>query len=215
MISRKKELYDDIRRILKDLGVDEHWYPIKAADIAALMPDIELEYIPYSSPHIGAIMLRDKVTGISVNSNRPAYDQNFDIAHELVHYWLHPETTSFSFDAPVTSRDRRKEWQANEGAAQILVPYEDFIPRFIRKAAEVEENYESVETIYYDLARHYGVNPVVIDYRIRNLDDEISQYHGGTKIRDIVLAGNFYTFNRHKKVSVHKALLDKLKERNG
>lgn len=215
MVSRKKELYDGLSVILESLGIDSDWYPLRAADIAGLIPDICLEYLPYKSPHIGAVMLKGPVTGIAVNSGRHVSDQNFDIAHELIHYWLHPDTASFSFDAPASSRDRQKEWQANEGAAQLLVPYRDFIPRFILKAAEVEENYEPVENIYNGLANYYGVNPVVIDYRIRNLDNEILQYHSGTDIDKIVLADNTYIFNRHKKVNVYKGLLDKLKERNG
>lgn len=160
-------------------------------------------------------MLRGDITGIAVNANSPACDQNFDIAHELIHYWLHNDLSPMSLDVPSKSQSKVKEWQANEGAAQLLIPHWDFIPRFLDKAAEIEQAYESVESIYFDLAKYYNVNPIVIDYRIRNLDAEIRQYHQGVALDDIRLSGNIYVFNRHKKVHFYKGLLDELKLRNG
>ena len=149
--------------------------------------DIEVQYYPFDSEAIGAVLVKgEQKSGILVNSNKPAAEQHFDLAHELIHFWFHPTRTSFSFQNP-QSRDRDKEWQANEGAAQLLLPYTDFIPRFIQTARYVEENHEPPEEIYSSLARFYRVLPVVVDYRARNLESEILQYLSGVPIENVIL----------------------------
>ena len=215
MINPKQELYDNIEVILKNMGITKECYPIDSARIVKSIPNLYLEYLPYKSSSLGAIMLRGDITGIAVNANNSSCDQNFDIAHELIHYWLHHNVSSINLDMPSKSQNRIKEWQANEGAAQLLMPHWDFTPRFLDKAKEIERTYESVENIYYDLAKYYNVSPIVIDYRIRNLDSEILQYHSGVSIEDIKLSGNIYVFNKQKKAHIYKGLLDSLKARNG
>lgn len=158
----KEELYRTISYILDLFGTTQEWYPLHAIDFVKLMPHrIFLEYLPFNNLSIGAIMVRGPITGIAVNKNKDPCDQNFDIAHELMHFWLHRDSSALSIDYPAKSQDRIKEWQANEGAAQLLVPHWDFIPRFLSKVSLVEENFEPVENLYTDLANYYGVNPIV------------------------------------------------------
>ena len=146
---------------------------------------------------------------ILVNSNKSPLDQRFDLAHELIHFWFHPSQTSFSFQKPHL-RDKEKEWQANEGAAELLLPYKDFIPRFVKTAKYVEENYEPLEEVYNELARFYKVMPIVVDYRIRNLESEILQYINGTPIERIVLNHLSVKFDKNKTPVVYRSLIRKV-----
>lgn len=107
-------------------------------------------------------------------------------------------------------RDKEKEWQANEGAAELLLPYKDFIPRFVQTAKYVEENYEPLEEVYNELARFYKVMPIVVDYRIRNLESEILQYINGTPIERIVLNHLSVKFNKNKTPVVYRSLIRKV-----
>lgn len=61
------------------------------------------------------------------------------MAHELIHYWFHPEQGAFYPFSPA-SRDKEKEWQANEGAAELLLPYRDFVPRYVQTVLETERD---------------------------------------------------------------------------
>ena len=77
------------------------------------------------------------------------------------------------------------EWQANEGAAQFLVPYQDFIPRY-------NQEYEKVLSYCVNdiLADHYNVTPQVIIHRVSNLKQEFRQYENGVPIERINLVSN-------------------------
>ena len=172
--------------------------------------DIEVQYCPFESDAIGAVLVKgEQKSGILVNYNKPAAEQRFDLAHELIHFWFHPTRISFSFQNP-QSRDRDKEWQANEGAAQLLLPYTDFIPRFVQTARYVEENHEPLEEIYDSLARFYKVLPIVVDYRARNLESEILQYLDGTPIDRVVLNHFSVWFDKTKPPKLFKTLIQKI-----
>ena len=173
--------------------------------------DIEVQYCHFESDAIGAVLVKgEQKSGILVNSNKPAAEQRFDLAHELIHFWFHPTRTSFSFQNP-QSRDRDKEWQANEGAAQLLLPYTDFIPRFIQTARYVEENHEPPEEIYSSLAKFYQVLPVVVDYRARNLESEILQYLSGVPIENVILNHFSVRFDKNKPPRLFKSLIQKIR----
>lgn len=172
--------------------------------------DIEVQYCPFESDAIGAVLVKgEQKSGILVNYNKPAAEQRFDLAHELIHFWFHPTRTSFSFQNP-QSRDRDKEWKTNEGAAQLLLPYTDFIPRFVKTARYVEENYEPPEEIYNSLARFYNVLPIVVDYRARNLESEILQYLDGAPIDRVVLNHFSVRFDKTKPPKLFKTLIQKI-----
>lgn len=208
MKHNKGTLYEKIHKKLFTLGADDDWYPLNLNQIISASK-IEVEYYSFDCDHIGAVLIKDETSGMLVNNNRPIEDRRFDMAHELIHYWFHPMFSSFSFDTIIT-QDRHLEWEANEGAAELLVPYRDFIPRFLNSAKFAEENYESIESIYENLAKYYQVNPIVIDYRIRNLDNEILQVFAGKNINKIVIGKSNCFFERFGKISMHQDLLKKL-----
>ena len=208
MLYDKRVLYTKLEDKLSDSDL-RYEFPL---DIKALVRKeaIEVQYYSFDSEAIGAVLVKgEQKSGILVNSNKPAAEQRFDLAHELIHFWFHPAKASFSFQNP-QSRDREKEWQANEGAAQLLLPYDDFIPRFIQTARYVEENHEPPEEIYSSLARFYQVLPVVVDYRARNLESEILQYLSGVPIKKVILNHFSVRFDKNKPPKLFKSLIQKI-----
>lgn len=174
----------------------------------AIREGIELKFCSFDSDSIGAVLYKDTFSAILVNSNKSPFEQRFDIAHELIHFWFHPSKTSFSFQKPHL-RDKEKEWQANEGAAQLLLPYLDFIPRFVKVARFVEENHEPLEEVYSELSKFYKVAPIVVDYRIRNLESEILQYINGVCIENVLLNHLSVRFDKTKHPVIYKSLIQK------
>jgi len=207
----KALLYQRLQKKLDLYGITKDWYPLKAIDIVEQIPNFILKFHKFESVHIGAVLIRGKQDGIMVNAKKSELDQNFDIAHELMHYWLHPAASSYlSLDTP--NQNSKFEWEANEGAAQLLVPYQDFIPRFLNIAAVIEENHMSINDLYQHLSKHYKVQEVVIDYRIQNLDAEIMQYHFGASLQNIALSKTVKPLDRQNKTySITKEFLNSLK----
>ena len=207
MLYDKRALYTRLEEKRKESGIF-YDFPL---DIKSLVKreNIELSFTSFESDSIGAMLYKDSFSAILVNSNKSPLDQRFDLAHELIHFWFHPSQTSFSFQKPHL-RDKEKEWQANEGAAELLLPYKDFIPRFVKTAKYVEENYEPLEEVYNELARFYKVMPIVVDYRIRNLESEILQYINGTPIERIVLNHLSVKFDKNKTPVIYRSLIRKV-----
>lgn len=207
MLYDKRALYARLDEKRKESGI-LYDFPL---DIKSLVKreNIEISFTPFKSDSIGAMLYKDSFSAILVNSNKSPLDQRFDLAHELIHFWFHPSQTSFSFQKPHL-RDKEKEWQANEGAAELLLPYKDFIPRFVKTAKYVEENYEPLEEVYNELARFYKVMPIVVDYRIRNLESEILQYINGTPIERIVLNHLSVKFDKNKPPVIYRSLIRKV-----
>ena len=134
MLYDKRALYARLEEKRKESGIF-YDFPL---DIKSLVrrENIELSFTLFESDSIGAMLYKDSFSAILINSNKSPLDQRFDLAHELIHFWFHPSQTSFSFQKPHL-RDKEKEWQANEGAAELLLPYKDFIPRFVQTAKYV------------------------------------------------------------------------------
>lgn len=180
----KRALYDNIRDKRALFGMDAS----TPADVSAIIAreGIEVRLCTFESFSIGAILYKDAVSGILINAAKPEPDQRFDMAHELIHYWFHPEQGAFCPFSPA-SRDKEKEWQANEGAAELLLPYRDFVPRYVQTVLETERDGLQPESVYVRLAEFYRVNKAVVNYRIRNLESEILQFRSGAELEDLII----------------------------
>ena len=84
---------------------------------------IPVYFHPFDGRCLGAMIMGEDC--ILVNSSYPRTAQRFSLAHEMIHLFLHIR--------PHAPRSRWDEWQANEGAAQLLVPYQSFLPEVARR----------------------------------------------------------------------------------
>lgn len=83
---------------------------------------------------------------------------NFTIAHELGHYYLHKPANQKDFR--FTRRgSNRQEWEANWFAAEFLMPADDFI-----------EQAEKCGYDIYELARYFQVSPSAANVRLSALN---------------------------------------------
>lgn len=157
-------LYNRINDKLTELGITDNDYPIHSSKILSMFyPEIELQYWEFSSSAIcGILYLGDVLSTVILNKKRDIKGQNFDLMHELVHYWFHPKHDGMCIYDDKILRRTGREWQANEGAAQALMP-EDL---FIRKFYEVDGDLNKLSDMFF-------VGRWAVNFRINNLKKKI------------------------------------------
>lgn len=113
--------------------------------------------------------------------NKDSNNLNFVLAHELVHFFLSPNNVAFDkYDYLKYKENEYEEWRANEGAAELLLPYKEFIPDYCYFFM-----YKNEKDCVYELSKIYCVSKQVIKYRIKNLKKEIGSYLKGIDIEQI------------------------------
>lgn len=142
---------------------------------------IEIEVYAFDSDRLAGVLMRGKHKSLIVlSANRPPEGRRFAASHELVHYFLHDgEQFLCAGDDAVSAI----EWQANEGAAELLMPYKEFIPF-----------YENIRSLFFTdrnralrrAAEHFGVSAGMISTRLQSLSPEIAQYERGVPLDRIV-----------------------------
>ena len=168
----KAELYEKVDNLMEELDLTPDSYPLDSVSLARkFFVNAEITYESFDA--LCAILYRGrKSTSLRLNSKRSNIMQNFDCMHEIIHYFLHTDTQCFQCVNPDSSLNINDflEWQANEGAAEALVPYRLFIPMYVKLCEEDEE------TATAKLSKFFNVTKRVILNRIDNLDYEIYQY---------------------------------------
>ena len=189
MATEKEMLYRFVDDLKEQLCIPTFIHPINTVEMCKRIDQIDVVSVPFSTPGMcGLATLGNKTDTILLNSKRSKLEQNFDCTHELIHVTRHRNCSScFScFSETYPHQNSYLEWQANEGAAQFLVPYQDFIPRFLRAFTYRETSGEDLDIIG-TLAFHYGVTTQVIRNRIECLSYEMDQYQEGKDLMSLQL----------------------------
>jgi Zn-dependent peptidase ImmA (M78 family) len=123
---------------------------------------------------------------IILSEKRNEKEQNFDCAHELIHLVKHPASKASAFrcyDKVRPKQNQFHEWEANEGAAEFLIPYKEFLPALVDKIAYIEDDvvYVIPEDVW-ELAERFQVTDAMITNRIQNLYYELRQYLSGVSL---------------------------------
>lgn len=172
----KAALYGEIDRIRAENGVLGPLDPYALAR----RHGIKISVYEFDSRRLSGVLMRGKRRAeIVVNSSRCAEARRFAVAHELVHYFLHDGTEFMCLeDSGVTAL----EWQANEGAAELLLPYRDFLSFYknIRSLYIADED-RAVRA----LAKEFSVTPGMVKTRLLSLSPEIAQLEAGMPIENI------------------------------
>lgn len=107
--------------------------------------------------------------------------------HELIHYFLHDISyCQLMCSEKNIKQDSYIEWQANEGAAQFLIPYQIFIPKYLELENKHAYSFWETESIE-ELAEYFNVSYGVIKNRINSLETEIVQYKEGISINALTV----------------------------
>lgn len=142
---------------------------------------IDIEVYQFDSSRLAGMLLRGEHKSLIIlSANRPPEGRRFAASHELVHYFLHKGDRFIC-----TGDDELSaiEWQANEGAAELLMPYKEFIPFYQNKCSLFLCNRERALRL---AAEEFGVSAGMIATRIASLSSEIAQYKSGIPLDKIV-----------------------------
>lgn len=178
----KKDLYDQITKKIIELGFDPHSknYRIDSAEVAEkACKNLEIKCLDFKERKICGILYKgENSTSIALNNKRSDKGRNFDCMHEVVHYWLHENNYFYCNE----NSNEYFEWQANEGAAQFLMPYQIFIPKFVDVFNEFYRTYKKLDKnsiakkTYEHLSWVFNVGKTAAENRTKSLQGEILQY---------------------------------------
>ncbi len=168
--------------------------PVNTEEIVEFRLRLNIEPVKnlLSTIDIDAYLKRD-LSGIVVDydcymNDKFANRMRFSFAHELGHYFLHKELyTDFGIDSPLDWKEfilnvpeneyRNFEWQANEFAGRLIVPYPELAAE-MKKAKKILENNKLIPFLKKDpdavlsrisptLCKPFGVSTEVIETRVK------------------------------------------------
>ena len=200
----KEDLYARVDLMRKNLGISPYNTAINTLELCERkISDVEIVYHSFeTSGFCGAALAGDKENTIVLNSARTQNERIFDCGHELIHLVRHRHLNNGIFNCSNKKQKSFLEWEANEGSAQFLVPYQDFIPRFISLLNDKATDIQGV------LAEHYHVTPQVINIRMDSLAYEIDQYRKGTQLDCLELLSRKQRRQRGITPTCYQALCD-------
>lgn len=191
MLTTKADLYRDIDafreahdiaetdliaepvNLVKSLGYQIYYQRFKTSGLRGLaaMP-------PGTEP--GVIILDEKGS---------AAEQGFVVLHEMTHCIRHIKRHASvikCYNDPHKSQNSYYEWEANEAAAELLMPYRIFIPDVVR----AYQTYSSSDwRLRYSLRSKYRATDCAIRFRMNDLKYEIAHYCStGQLSSDIILS---------------------------
>lgn len=148
--------------ILNDLDIKSTPVPIE--EIAS-KKQIKISRAP-SKGFSGILIRKDGHALIGISSSEPNVRQRFTIAHELGHFFLHPQKDTF-----VDYRNHKKEVmrtikerQADMFAAALLMPRKNVIRDFKNTSKGLSD-----DEIRKILAERYEVSEDAMRFRLKNL----------------------------------------------
>ncbi len=154
---------------------------------------IQLEFHEFKDPRLGGFIVKNdppEKSFVCLNTIVSPQTLEFSAGHELFHWFFHPtgeiKCKQFGF-----ASNSLEEYQANEGAAELFLPYKSFIPDVCSRIKHISEyDYHSLPQMKIDLAEHYGVSEAVVSYRMEDLKYEIHQYLDGVDINQLEILSN-------------------------
>lgn len=190
MGSTKSELYRFVNQLYEYFDIDYNSFPVNTVGLCTSGQRAEVQYHSFkTSGFCAAILLGSKIDTIILNSNRDSVERNFDCGHEIIHMTKHRNLGIDTFSCMELKSKRQSsagflEWEANEGAAQFLVPHYSLLPE-IKKVCPRLKKWQDFHEFKLEMSEKYGVTDAVINFRFESLKYEIQQYLDGVSIENI------------------------------
>jgi Zn-dependent peptidase ImmA (M78 family) len=168
----KKKIDERVNEILHQLKIDELPIPIEK-----IANKLNLAVVPADlGPDVsGALIIDEGKATIGINVGESKVRRRFTIAHELGHYCLHKSNSNLFVEMKVFFRDldsssgeEKKEREANEFAATILMP-SSLIKRELTIALK-DNTIKNDESLIRHLAKKFNVSEIAMTYRLINLN---------------------------------------------
>ena len=192
----KEKLYSCVHRLKAMQFFDPDCYGIDAVSYVSFI-GVSIMELPFKTKGLRGMAVpgeKGQPDIILLNKWRTEHEQNVDCTHEIMHLSFHSnmrKKTFNCFEKITANQDPFIEWQANEGAAEYLVPYRVFVPMVCEQYSELSGyNIFMFQSYCREMGDVFRVPPTVIDYRLRNLRYEIYQHMNGRSIDEIELASN-------------------------
>lgn len=192
----KATLYKRIEEHRNRWEIGSSNYPINTIELCQSFKHVVVKEAPFLTPGLrGLAAKRNTFDGMDIivlNKNRNTQEKNFDCGHELIHLVEHrnAKTQSFHcFEKAMPSQNKFMEWQANEGSAELILPYKIFVKQFCedikdakRMGISVRRNVDFIARAY---AKRYNVTESFVRNRIKSLTYEMCQHYSGTDIDNL------------------------------
>lgn len=205
----KKRLYNEIHDYKGGLGLNVTDIGFDMIELC-INDGVLLQKIPFKTKALrGMASIGDtpEKDVILLNEGRNKREQNFDCGHEYVHLCIHRDLNQKTFnciDAVYTCQNIFIEWQANEGAAEMIVPMEVLLP-FIRNNYSGSGYYADIIALKEQAASIFNVTDKVIACRLESLKYEIQQYLNDVPLKDVEILS--LSQQKNKKINI-KSLND-------
>lgn len=176
-MSTKKELYEDIdhfRGLHNISGNDILTDPV--AFVRSL--GYFVTYTPFKTEGLRGVA--SPIAGyngaVILNARRGKTENGFVAIHEMTHCIRHIgryHTALTCYDDPHKCQNSFFEWEANESAAELLMPYRIFIPDYVSAFQRCQG---CEDLVLHTLAKRYAATMTQISFRVHSLKFEIAMY---------------------------------------
>lgn len=187
----KDNLYEYVNCVKKRIEVNQNNIESDLYNKCEKEFRLKMDIVPFTNKLLRGMSI-PKENIIILNSSRTSAERNFDFAHELIHVIKHKYENHQTFqcvDCFQPTQNLFLEWQANEGAAEMLVPYKAFIPLFCANVVKCT-GFHDYKKLKEELAEHFQVPVTVIELRIDNLKYEIQQFEQGCDVNHLCILSN-------------------------
>jgi Zn-dependent peptidase ImmA (M78 family) len=195
----KKDLYVSVDNLKRKMRIKSFEYPLNIFDICQnRLINIEIGLANFRTHDLRGMAIISEDTRrenhvILVNANRSQVEINYHGSHELMHIIMQKNVAGQTFkcyDNVKPLQNSYIEWQANEGAAEFLVPYKMLLPL-------VKDNFDDICSCIgsYGFCEKYaplfGVSTIVMQNRLNSLSYEINQYMKGVPLHNVRILSRY------------------------
>ena len=195
IVNAKENLYNFVEKLRWNYGINS--YPINIANIYKSNEPTELIFYNFKTPGFcGAALPGEKSNTIILNSNRTVDELNFDCGHEVIHLTKHKNQNNDIFTCFERSQNKFLEWEANEGSAELLLPYRLFLP-ILKENWSTFYSFTDIYRFKRKIAKEFHIPISVVENRIENLKYETHQFLNGKNLNDLEILSNNQQKNRN------------------
>lgn len=212
----KDQLYCEMGNLKKSLGLLPDTCKINWVEFTKEQRrhPVGIKAVPFENQSLrgmASVGRNSQIDVILLNTYRNENEQNIDCIHELIHLKEHREERGGSFtcfDDVTKYQNPYLEWHANEGSAEIAVPYKKLLP-IIKEYYPYLNNWKAIYSFKEYLASEFCVTSAVIKFRLENLKYEISQYISGVPLDHIKIL----SLNQQIELKINVTSLNELENR--
>lgn len=143
---------------------------------------LEIDFHAFKTKGLrGVAFVREGI--ICLDAKMSPVRQKFYCAHEAFHVLLHAELSwrFRCYDDRPALHDDYLEWQANEAAAELLIPHRTFLRKVSQAAAAIGTGRDFL-LLRAELSDYFGVTPAMVKTRFDSLKYELIQCLAGVPI---------------------------------